>query len=72
MTTISGLAALAFMQFTIGRDMSLVLIKSIFLSLVSVFTLMPGLLVIVAPLMDKTKHKKLLPDISFLGRVVVN
>lgn len=71
MTTISGLAALAFMQFTIGLDMSIVLMKSIFLSLLSVFTLMPGLLVLFSPLMDKTRHKKLLPNITLLGKFAV-
>lgn len=71
LTTISGLAALGFMGFKIGLDMSIVLIKSIFLSLLTVFTLMPGLLLIFAPLMDKTRHKKLLPDMSFLGKFAV-
>ena len=46
LTTISGLAALAFMEFQIGMDMAMVLIKAIVLSLLSVFTLMPGLLVL--------------------------
>ncbi len=71
MTTISGLAALGFMEFGIGLDMAIVLIKSIFLSLLSVFTLMPGLLVLFCPLIDKTKHKKLLPDITFVGKFAV-
>ena len=71
MTTISGLAALAFMKFTIGLDMSIVLMKSIFMSLLSVFTLMPGLLVLFSPLIDKTKHKKFLPNIDFVGRFAV-
>ena len=71
LTTISGLAALAFMKFKIGMDMSIVLMKSIFLSLLSVFTLMPGLLVLFAPLINKTKHKKLLPDINFAGKFAV-
>ena len=71
MTTITGLAALGFMEFGIGLDMAMVLVKSIFLSLLSVFTLMPGLLVLFGPLMEKTQHKKLLPDISFLGRFAV-
>ena len=71
LTTICGLAALGFMGFKIGLDMAIVLIKSIFLSLLSVFTLMPGLLVLFSPLMDKTMHKKLLPDVSFLGRFAV-
>ncbi len=71
MTTISGLAALGFMEFGIGLDMAIVLIKSIFMSLISVFTLMPGLLVLFTPLIDKTKHKKLLPDVSVIGRFAV-
>lgn len=71
MTTVSGLAALALMEFRIGLDMSVVLIKSIFLSLFTVFTLMPGLLVLFSPLMDKTKHKKLLPNITLLGKFAV-
>ena len=71
LTTISGLMALGFMEFGIGRDMATVLIKSIFMSLLSVFTLMPGLLVLFCPLIDKTRHKKLLPNISFLGKFAV-
>ena len=71
MTTISGLAALGFMEFGIGLDMAIVLIKALFLSLMSVFTLMPGLLILFSKLIDKTKHKKLLPDITFAGKFAV-
>lgn len=71
MTTISGLAALGFMKFGIGLDMAIVLIKAIFLSLFSVFTLMPGLLLVFSPLIDKTKHKKLLPNITLIGKFAV-
>ena len=71
LTTVSGLAALGFMEFGIGLDMSLVLMKAILLSLLSVFTLMPGLLVLFSPLIDKTKHKKLLPNITFAGKFAV-
>ena len=46
LTTISGLAALAFMHFGIGRDLATVLIKAILFSMLCVFTLMPGLLVL--------------------------
>ncbi len=71
LTTVSGLAALAFMEFGIGLDMAVVLIKAILLSLLSVFTLMPGLLVLFCPLIDKTRHKKLLPNITFAGKFAV-
>ena len=71
LTTISGLGALAFMEFGIGLDMAVVLIKAIFMSLLSVFTLMPGLLVLFCPMIDKTRHKKLLPNITAVGKFAV-
>ena len=71
LTTVSGLMALGFMKFGVGLDMALVLIKAILLSLLSVFTLMPGLLVLFAPLIKKTRHKKLLPNVNFIGKFAV-
>ncbi len=71
LTTVSGLMALGFMKFAIGMDMAMVLIKAILLSLFTVFTLMPGLLVLFSPLMERTRHKKLLPNITFLGKFSV-
>ncbi len=68
LTTISGLAALAFMHFGIGLDMAVVLIKAILLSLLSVFTLMPGLLMLFSKRIDKTQHKELLPKITAIGK----
>lgn len=68
LTTISGLAALAFMHFGIGRDLATVLIKAILFSLLSVFTLMPGLLVLFSKLIDKTRHKNLVPKITAVGK----
>lgn len=68
LTTISGLAALAFMHFQIGLDLATVLIKAILLSLLSVFTLMPGLLMLFSTLIDRTKHRNLIPSISFVGK----
>lgn len=71
LTTISGLIALMFMQFEIGFDMGIVLIKAIILSIFSVFVLMPGLLMVFSKGIDKTKHKSFVPDISPFGRLVV-
>lgn len=68
LTTIGGLIAMLFMQFGIGSDMALCLIKAIILSLMSVFLLMPGLLVVFGKLMDKTAHKNLIPKIPFVGK----
>ena len=68
LTTIGGLVAMMFMQFGIGRDMALCLIRAIFLSLFSVFLLMPGLLMLFGKLMDKTRHKSFIPKIPFVGK----
>ena len=59
LTTISGLAALAFMHFGIGRDLATVLIKAILFSMLCVFTLMPGLLVLFPPQKpDSQDHRR--------------
>ncbi|MGN1092384.1 MAG: MMPL family transporter, partial [Monoglobaceae bacterium] len=64
LTTLSGLSAMGFMQFKIGLDMSIVLIKAIILSILTVFTLMPGLLMSFSKLIDKTHHKNFIPKID--------
>nr|WP_297708343.1 MMPL family transporter [uncultured Butyrivibrio sp.] len=68
LTTIGGLIAMLFMQFGIGSDMGIVLIKAILLSLMSVFLLMPGVIMLFAGLMEKTKHKNFIPNIPFVGK----
>lgn len=68
LTTIGGLIAMSFMQFGIGPDMAIVLIKAIILSLLSVFLLMPGLIMLFSGLMEKTKHKSFVPKIPFVGK----
>ena len=71
MTTLSGLGAMCFMQFGIGQDLGLVLMKSIILSLLAVFTLMPGLLFSFSSLIDRTHHRSFVPKISAWGRLAV-
>jgi len=71
LTTISGLMALMFMEYGLGFDMGLVLIKALLFSLLIVFTLMPGLLMIFSGLMDKTVHKNFVPKITPWGHMVV-
>lgn len=71
LTTLSGLMAMGFMQFKIGFDMSIVLIKAIIISILTVFTLMPGLLMSFSSLIDKTHHKNFVPKIDKWSNGVV-
>lgn len=68
LTTVSGMLAMMFMQFKLGYDMGIVLIKAILLSLLSVFFLMPGVILIFSKWIDKTHHKCFVPHIRFVGK----
>lgn len=68
LTTIGGLIAMTFMQYKMGPDMGIVLIKAIILSLCAVFLLMPGVIMLFSNLMEKTKHKNFIPDIPIVGK----
>ena len=69
LTTVGGLIAMLFMQFRLGPDMAICLIKSIVFALLSSFIVMPGLLMLFGPLIDKTGHKSFIPKISFVGKL---
>ena len=68
LTTVSGMLAMMFMQFKLGFDMGIVLIKAILLSLISVFFLMPGVILIFSKWIDKTRHKCFVPHGRFVGK----
>ncbi len=68
LTTIAGLTAMTLMKFRLGVDMGLTLIKAIVCSLLTVFLFMPALLMLFGKAMDKTKHRRFVPKISFVGR----
>lgn len=72
LTTVSGMIAMMFMQFRIGYDMGIVLAKAIVLSLVSVFLLMPGLLLTFSKAIDSTHHKNFVPEITPVGKFCVH
>lgn len=65
LTTIAGFTALMFMRYSIGFDMGIVLTKGILLSLLTVFLLMPSLMLLLNKAIEKTSHKTL--KLSFKG-----
>lgn len=67
LTTVVGLIVLIFMSFTIGRDMGLVLSKGVVLSLVSIFTSLPALLLIFDKAITKTQKKTLKLKMDWLA-----
>ena len=72
LTTISGLVALTLMQFRLGRDLGVVLSKGIICSMLTVFLLMPGLIMLFPKMLKRTAHKSLIPSIEGWGRFLVH
>ena len=68
LTTVSGLAALTLMQFRLGYDLGVVLAKSIVCSMLTVFLLMPCLMLTFSRLIVRTTHRSLVPDMERWGR----
>lgn len=71
LTTIAGFVALFFMDYKIGLDIGLVLSKGILLSYLSVIFVLPVLLYLFSPLLNKTRHKVLLPSFKHVGSFVI-
>ena len=71
LTTISGLVALMLMQFRLGYDLGMVLSKGIVCSLLTVFLLMPGLILLFPRAIRRTAHRSLIPDITPWGRFLM-
>ncbi|MEG1848519.1 MAG: MMPL family transporter [Lachnospiraceae bacterium] len=69
-TTFAGFMALIFMGYTIGTDLGIVLAKGITISFLTVIILMPVLLAIFASLIDKTRHRPLIPQFTKLGQAI--
>lgn len=66
LTTFAGFLALCTMDLTLGTDIGIVMAKGVLWGLICVLTLFPALLMVGDKLIDKTKHKVLLPEFKKL------
>lgn len=70
-TTFFGFLALTFMDFEIGVDLGLNLVKGILLSFLSVMILLPALTLVFYRFIDKTQHKQWLPTKYNIGKYLI-
>lgn len=70
LTTVIGFLALCLMQFQIGPDLGRALAKGIAISLITVFTFMPCLILSTYKWLDKMEHRPFVPKFQKFGRVV--
>lgn len=70
LTVMMGFLALVAMRFKIGPDLGYALAKGIFISLITVFTFTPALLVTFVKKTEKLNHRPFLPSFDNLGKAV--
>ena len=63
-TTVAGFIALCFMSFTLGLDIGIVMAKGVIFGVAACVTILPSMILCCDKLIEKTKHKPLLPDIE--------
>lgn len=63
-TTVAGFIALCFMSFTLGKDIGIVMAKGVIFEVLVCVTVLPSMILCCDKLIEKTKHKPLLPDIG--------
>ena len=69
-TTAFGFAVLSIMQFRIGAELGLTLVKGIVLSFLCVMVFLPAFTCLTYKLIDRTHHRPLMPSFKNMGKFV--
>ncbi len=70
LTTVIGFLALCLMQFQIGPDLGLALAKGVAISLITVFTFMPALILRTYKFIDQSQHRSFMPSFHKFGTFI--
>lgn len=70
-TTIAGFLALCFMSYTLGFDLGIVMAKGVVLGVISCITLLPALILTFDKVIEKTRHKPLMPKMKKLSEFII-
>ena len=70
-TTIAGFLALCSMNLTLGKDIGIVMAKGVFLGVITVITVLPAMILQCDNLIEKTKHKEILPKFTGVKNFVI-
>lgn len=70
LTTVAGFLALCFMTFTLGKDLGIVMAKGVIFGVLGCITILPSLILTFEPLIEKTRHKGIIPKFDKLSGLV--
>ncbi|MDD6638913.1 MAG: efflux RND transporter permease subunit [Lachnospiraceae bacterium] len=71
-TTVAGFVALCFMSFTLGMDLGIVMAKGVVFGVIGCVTILPSLILVFDKVIEKTKHRAILPDLGRIANWVTN
>ncbi|MCR4841916.1 MAG: MMPL family transporter [Eubacterium sp.] len=69
-TTVAGFIALCFMSFTLGLDLGVVMAKGVIFGVLCCITILPSMILVFDGLIEKFKHRPLIPSISRISGFV--
>ena len=71
LTTIAGFLALCSMNLSLGKDIGIVMAKGVLFGVISVVTILPALILECDKIIEKTKHKEILPKFTHLRDFII-
>ena len=71
LTTIAGFLVLCTMTLTLGKDLGLVMAKGVLLGVICTLTIFPVLLLTFDNIIEKTKHKSILPKFDKMNNFII-
>lgn len=71
LTTVAGFLALCSMNLTLGKDIGLVMAKGVVCGVICVVTVLPAMILNLNSLIEKTKHKEIMPKFTFIKNLVM-
>ncbi len=70
-TTVAGFIALCFMSYTLGLDLGRVMAKGVVFGVIGCVTILPSMILVFDRLIEKTRHRPLMPKFDKLVNFVV-
>lgn len=70
-TTVAGFIALCAMTFTLGADLGIVMAKGVLFGVIGCVTTLPALILIFDNIIEKTRHKSVVPDMGKAAAFIV-
>jgi len=71
LTMVAGFLAMCFMTYTLGMDLGIVMAKGAIFGVIGSVTSLPAMLLLLDPIVEKSRHRSIIPDSTKLATFIV-